>query len=167
MVASVTVTRQLGDAACVTVGARDSPISNLTAGCPRAFTSYHTRRTWRPLAARVVALGALVFGLVLLLSAQAPLSALAFSPDQVARGGGGLEQRLREVPRGGSDNPDAPKLLEPPPITSFRTAAGMFQYVQESMPYDEPMTLVGAVLGCRLLRPGSEGCVAGRGAVGA
>ena len=88
-----------------------------------------------------MALGALVFGLVLLLSAQAPLSALAFSPDQVARGEEVWNNVCARCHAVGSDNPDAPKLLEPPPITSFRTAAGMFQYVQESMPYDEPMTL--------------------------
>jgi mono/diheme cytochrome c family protein len=93
------------------------------------------------LATRSVALSGLLVGIGAIVLAPAPMPVRAFPPDQVARG----EEVWNNVCAGchavGSDNPDAPKLLEPPPIKSFTSAAGMFQYVQESMPYDEPMTL--------------------------
>lgn len=86
------------------------------------------------------AVGALV-GVSLLAWSAAPPSAAAFPPDQVARGEEIWNNVCARCHAAGSDNPDAPKLLEPPPIKSFRSAAAMFQYVRESMPYDEPGTL--------------------------
>jgi cytochrome c len=92
-------------------------------------------------ATRAAVLGTLMLGLSALVLALGPLTVSAFAPDQVARGEEVWNNVCARCHAAGSDNPDAPKLLEPPPIKSFVSAAGMFQYVQESMPYDEPMTL--------------------------
>jgi mono/diheme cytochrome c family protein len=94
-----------------------------------------------PSAARAAALSGLVLAFGGALLALAPLTSFAFAPDQVARGEEIWNNVCARCHAAGSDNPDAPKLLEPPPIKSFTSAAGMFQYVQESMPNDEPMTL--------------------------
>jgi mono/diheme cytochrome c family protein len=92
-------------------------------------------------AARATMLGGLMLGLSAVALALGPLTVAAFAPDQVARGEEVWNNVCARCHAVGSDNPDAPKLLEPSPIKSFVSAAGMFQYVQESMPYDEPMTL--------------------------
>jgi cytochrome c len=92
-------------------------------------------------AARAAVLSALMLGLGAVALALGQLTVSAFAPDQVARGEEVWNNICARCHAVGSDNPDAPKLLEPPPITSFRSAAGMFQYVQESMPYDEPTSL--------------------------
>ncbi len=67
--------------------------------------------------------------------------AAAFPAEQVARGEEVWKSICSHCHAIGSDNPDAPRLLEPPPIKSFATALGMFQYVRDSMPYDDPGTL--------------------------
>jgi S-disulfanyl-L-cysteine oxidoreductase SoxD len=83
----------------------------------------------------------IVLGFAMAATGPASASVSAFPADQVVRGEEVWTSVCARCHAAGSDNPDAPKLLEPPPITSFATAAGMFQYVRESMPYDEPGTL--------------------------
>jgi S-disulfanyl-L-cysteine oxidoreductase SoxD len=86
-------------------------------------------------------LGSALLGLAGLIATVLAPPVRAFPEDQVARGEEVWNSVCARCHAAGSDNPDAPKLLEPPPITSFATAAGMFQYARESMPYDEPATL--------------------------
>jgi mono/diheme cytochrome c family protein len=88
-----------------------------------------------------VALFVAVAGSALLVGGYATPAAQAFPTDQLARGEEVWNAVCVRCHGPGSDNPDAPLLQRPGAFRSYANAADLFQYVQGSMPADEPMTL--------------------------
>lgn len=84
--------------------------------------------------------GALVGALSVatLLTAQ---PARAFPPDQVTKGEEVWKSICMECHGPASTNADAPKLLRQAALNGFPTAQATFEYVRDSMPYDNPGTL--------------------------
>ncbi len=81
------------------------------------------------------------FGVAALLAGIAASTARAFPNEQLARG----EEIWNSICSGchgpDSTNPDAPLLLKQGSLKNYPTAAGLFEYVQGSMPQEDPSSL--------------------------
>ena len=88
-----------------------------------------------------VLVGGALFGLAAVIVGAATPTARAFPMDQVARGEEVWNAHCTRCHGPESDNPESPPLLNPGALKNYSTAAALFEYVQGSMPQDEPASL--------------------------
>ena len=89
----------------------------------------------------LAALGGALVGLASLAGGLATPPAEAFPAEQLARGEEVWNTTCNRCHGPESDNPDAPLLLRRGSLKNYANAADLFQYVQGSMPSDEPGSL--------------------------